>query len=137
GPRRHGQADAGVARPPSVVLHVGDVGPDLAVEGRAARVEDADDRPGAPPELEPAAEPGVGVARRDAGADDDLAEIRAEHAPGDEVHAAVDAQGDRLDAAHEDVLAPALACAEEGLVDDLRGRERLAVRPARDPGELA
>src|SRR5439155_17440286 len=62
-----------------VVQDVGQVCPDLAVEGGAAGVEHPDHGPPPPAEGERAAEPARGVAPEGAAADHHLAELRAEH----------------------------------------------------------
>src|SRR5262249_56597376 len=112
GSRRQGHAHAGKALPARVVLDVGDVGPDLAVEGGPAGIEDADDGPASAAELDLPPET-CSVAPRSVHPDHYLAEVWREHAARHELHAPVHDKGDRVDPADEHVLAAALAGAPE------------------------
>src|SRR5262249_38706704 len=109
--------------------------PDLAVEGRSAGVEDADDRPGAAPEPDLASHAPRRIARQHTATDHDLPEARPEWTARDEPHAAVHRERHRLDTADEDVFPVAVPRPPEGLVHELPRGERLAVRFARDAAE--
>src|SRR5439155_893791 len=69
--------------------------------------------------------------------DDRLTRARREHPPLHETHVVVHGERHGLDPSHEDVLAPSLAGAEEGLHDQLRRCERLVLRVACDAVEEA
>src|SRR5690606_16551443 len=120
-----------------VARELPDVDPDLALEGGAVALENADDLPAVPPELEEAPELGALVAAEDAAADDRLARARLEHPPLGDPHLVVHAERDRLDAADEDVLAAAVARLEEGLHDELGRDERTVLLVALDAVEVA
>src|SRR5581483_6429103 len=135
--RRDPEPESREAVASRVVVDVVHVGPDLAVERRAARVEDADDGPEPSPEREARADAARGVARDGAASDHDLADVRPEGATFDDPDRAVHGEGDRLDPADEDVLAPAAARVNEGLVHEFARRERMAGRVAGDAGERA
>src|SRR5581483_8662833 len=120
-----------------VVRELPHVDPDLALERRARRLEDPDDLPAATPELELAPDLGSGVAAEHALPDDRLARARPDHPPGDDRHVVVHPERDRLHAAHEHVLAPAVARPEERLHDELGRRERTPFPVARDAVEEA
>ena len=108
-PARDAHAQAGVRnRALGVVPELAHVTPDLALGRGAAALEDAHHLPGAAPELEPRAELRAQVAALDVAADDHLAGRGLEHPPLDDLHLVVDGERDRLDAAHQHVLAPAV-----------------------------